>query len=370
MPRPIGQPGRMRSQSPSQCTPFNTDRTGFNSNSTRDNCLIRYGLPSYSHNMTSAHTTRPPLRTWLITGATSGIGLELTRQALDAGEAVAALARHTGPLLEFDGNPKLLAIATDVREASSVHAAVNDAVARFGRIDVVANNAGYGLFGAVEESSDAQARAIFDTNVFGALNVLRAVLPVLRAQRSGYIFQGSSLYGQSAHPGVGHSSRRPSMPWKACPMPWPARLHRSESTRNQSDARAARSHRDEIPRQSRLRRHPERLRPDGSGSPHNHLRTSTASILRSGTDRRGHPHGAGKLPSSTAFGIGRGKRCRHACGVECPAGRSGRLVERDRRRRLGAVGSKDGSVSFLSVGGRKHLELRPITIDRTITRES
>jgi NAD(P)-dependent dehydrogenase (short-subunit alcohol dehydrogenase family) len=153
--------------------------------------------------MTFTGTTRPPLRTWLITGATSGIGRELTRQALEAGEAVAALARHIKPLLEFDGNPNLLAIATDVRDASSVRAAVNDAVARFGRIDVVANNAGYGLFGAVEESTDAQARAIFDTKVFGALNVLRAVLPVLRAQRSGHVFQGSSLYGQSAHPGVG-----------------------------------------------------------------------------------------------------------------------------------------------------------------------
>jgi NAD(P)-dependent dehydrogenase (short-subunit alcohol dehydrogenase family) len=66
-----------------------------------------------------------------------------------------------------------------------------------------AHIAGYGAFGAVEEATDAQARAIFDTNVFGPLNVLRATLPVLRGQRSGHILQGSSLYGQSAHPGVG-----------------------------------------------------------------------------------------------------------------------------------------------------------------------
>jgi NADP-dependent 3-hydroxy acid dehydrogenase YdfG len=142
-------------------------------------------------------------RIWLITGASSGIGRELTRQALDAGEAVAALARNTQPLVENGGNPLLLAIDTDVRDAAAVQAAVDSAVARFGRIDVVANNAGYGLFGAVEEATDAQVRAIFDTNVFGVLNVLRATLPVLRAQRSGHILQGSSLYGQSAHPGVG-----------------------------------------------------------------------------------------------------------------------------------------------------------------------
>ena len=77
------------------------------------------------------------------------------------------------------------------------------AVKAFGRIDVVANIAGYGLFGAVEESTDEQARGIFDTNVFGVLNVLRAALPVLRAQRGGHIVQGSSYYGRTAHPGVG-----------------------------------------------------------------------------------------------------------------------------------------------------------------------
>jgi NAD(P)-dependent dehydrogenase (short-subunit alcohol dehydrogenase family) len=82
-------------------------------------------------------------------------------------------------------------------------AAVAAAVQTFGRIDVVHNNAGYGVFGAVEEVTDEQARGIFDTNVFGVLNVLRATLPVLRAQRAGHILQGSSFYGQSAHPGVG-----------------------------------------------------------------------------------------------------------------------------------------------------------------------
>ncbi|MEV7541126.1 SDR family NAD(P)-dependent oxidoreductase [Streptomyces sp. NPDC089915] len=153
---------------------------------------------------TSSHT-QPPARTWLITGATSGIGRELTLQALENGDTVAALARDTSSLAEPAGahGERLLLIQADVRDERAVQGAVEAALTRFGRIDVVANNAGYGLFGAVEEASDAQVRAVFDTNVFGVLNVLRATLPVLRAQRSGHVLQGSSVYGQSAHAGVG-----------------------------------------------------------------------------------------------------------------------------------------------------------------------
>jgi NAD(P)-dependent dehydrogenase (short-subunit alcohol dehydrogenase family) len=140
---------------------------------------------------------------WFVTGATSGIGQQLVRQALAAGEQVIAVARTTGSLAQAGPEPALLAIDADVRDEAAMHEAVEQAVAKFGRIDVVANNAGYGAFGAVEESTDAQARAIFDTNVFGVLNVLRATLPVLRAQRSGHILQGSSYYGQTADPGTG-----------------------------------------------------------------------------------------------------------------------------------------------------------------------
>ncbi|MFD7027257.1 SDR family NAD(P)-dependent oxidoreductase [Streptomyces sp. NPDC059917] len=152
---------------------------------------------------TSNPQTHP--RAWLITGATSGIGRELTLQALQSGDVVSALARDTASLeelIEVHGE-RLLLIQADVRDEQAVREAVERTLARFGRIDVVANNAGYGLFGAIEEASDAQIRAVFDTNVFGVLNVLRATLPVLRAQRSGHILQGSSVYGQSAHPGVG-----------------------------------------------------------------------------------------------------------------------------------------------------------------------
>ncbi|MEV6390121.1 SDR family NAD(P)-dependent oxidoreductase [Nocardia xishanensis] len=150
--------------------------------------------------MTNTGNT-PPI--WFITGASSGIGRELTIQALTAGETVVAVARHTETLCDLGEPGRLLTIEADVRDETAVAKAVEQSVARFGRIDIVANLAGYGLFGAVEEAADAQARAIFDTNVFGVLNVLRATLPVLRDQRSGHILQGSSYYGQTADPGVG-----------------------------------------------------------------------------------------------------------------------------------------------------------------------
>jgi NAD(P)-dependent dehydrogenase (short-subunit alcohol dehydrogenase family) len=147
----------------------------------------------------------PVPRSWFITGGSSGIGRELTLAALGRGDRVAAAARRVDGIADlaerFPG--RFLALELDVRDEAAVRRGVEAAVAGFGRLDVVANNAGYGLFGAVEEVTDAQARAVFDTNVFGVLNVLRAVLPVLRAQRSGHVLQGSSVYGQVAHPGVG-----------------------------------------------------------------------------------------------------------------------------------------------------------------------
>ncbi|GAA1201210.1 SDR family NAD(P)-dependent oxidoreductase [Pseudonocardia alaniniphila] len=151
-------------------------------------------------------TTQPnSRRTWLVTGATSGIGRELVAQVLASGDQVTAVARRSarlGDLTEkYAGT--VLAIDADVRNEDDMQRVVDATVESFGRIDVVANNAGYGLFGAVEEAGDEQARAIFDTNVFGVLNVLRAALPVLRRQRSGHVLQGSSFYGQFAHPGVG-----------------------------------------------------------------------------------------------------------------------------------------------------------------------
>jgi short-subunit dehydrogenase len=154
--------------------------------------------------MLTAMTDHTP-RTWFITGASSGIGLSLARAAASRGENVVALARHmeSAQVLIDEHRARILALSTDVRVPKEVEDAVSRAVHAFGRIDVVANNAGYGVFGAVEEASDEQARGIFDTNVFGVLNVLRATLPVLRAQGRGHIVQGSSYYGRVAHPGVG-----------------------------------------------------------------------------------------------------------------------------------------------------------------------
>jgi NAD(P)-dependent dehydrogenase (short-subunit alcohol dehydrogenase family) len=143
--------------------------------------------------------------TWFITGASSGIGLALAHAAAGRGDNVVALARDIAPLGALAGvhGDRVLALSGDVRRQADVDEAVARAVEAFGRVDIVANNAGYGLFGAVEESTDEQARGVFDTNVFGVLNVLRATLPVLRAQRGGHIVQGSSYYGRTAHPGVG-----------------------------------------------------------------------------------------------------------------------------------------------------------------------
>jgi len=153
----------------------------------------------------AAHTQPQSTRTWFITGASSGIGLALAARAAERGDNVIAIARHAESLTSLSEkySNQVLAVSADVANSNQVHSAVNAGLERFGRIDFVANNAGYGLFGAVEEATDAQVRAIFDTNVHGVLNVLRATLPTLRAQKSGHILQGSSYFGQMAHAGVG-----------------------------------------------------------------------------------------------------------------------------------------------------------------------
>lgn len=134
---------------------------------------------------------------WLVTGASRGLGAEIVKGALDAGHHVVATARKPdGITARFpDAGQALLALPLDVTDAAQAEVAVHDAVDRFGRIDVVVNNAGRGLLGAVEEASDAAVRAVYDTNVFGTLTVLRAVLPVLRRQRAGRIVNISSIGG-------------------------------------------------------------------------------------------------------------------------------------------------------------------------------
>jgi NAD(P)-dependent dehydrogenase (short-subunit alcohol dehydrogenase family) len=132
-----------------------------------------------------------------VTGASRGFGAEIVEKALAAGHSVVATARDPRAIAARfpDAGDHLLPVALDVLDEAQAAAAVEAAVQRFGRIDVVVNNAGRGLLSAVEEASDAAARAVFDTNVFGILNVLRAVLPTLRAQRSGRIINLSSIGG-------------------------------------------------------------------------------------------------------------------------------------------------------------------------------
>ncbi|MGY2083610.1 SDR family oxidoreductase [Blastococcus sp. SYSU DS0539] len=144
-------------------------------------------------------------RTWFITGASRGFGREWSIAALERGDDVAATARDTASLdgLVQQFGDKVLPIQLDVDDRDAVFAAVREAHDRFGSLDVVVNNAGYGQFGMVEEISEAEARAQFDTNVFGALFVTQAALPYLRAQGSGHILQVSSIGGISAFPNIG-----------------------------------------------------------------------------------------------------------------------------------------------------------------------
>ncbi|MDP9651448.1 NADP-dependent 3-hydroxy acid dehydrogenase YdfG [Paraburkholderia caledonica] len=123
-------------------------------------------------------------RVWFITGASRGFGARIAQAALDDGNAVVATGRNAAAIAERLGeSPALLTFALDVTNEAQAKAAVEAAVDKFGRIDVLVNNAGFGLLAAVEESSDADVRRIYETNVFGLLNVTRAVLPVMRKQR-------------------------------------------------------------------------------------------------------------------------------------------------------------------------------------------
>lgn len=138
---------------------------------------------------------------WFVTGASRGFGAEIVKEALARGNQVVATARKPEEI-PFSGDD-VLALALDVTDEKQARAAVDSAVQRFGRIDVLVNNAGRGLLGAVEEVSDSAARAVFDTNVFGTLNVQRAVLPILRSQRSGRVISISSVGGFTGTPGWG-----------------------------------------------------------------------------------------------------------------------------------------------------------------------
>lgn len=150
-------------------------------------------------------------KTWFITGASRGFGREWAIAALDRGDSVAATARDTSTLddLVAKYGDLLLPITLDVTDRDADFAAVREAHDRFGRLDVVVNNAGYGQFGMVEELSEQELRDQLETNLFGALWVTQAALPFMREQGSGHIIQVSSIGGVSAFPNVGayHASK-------------------------------------------------------------------------------------------------------------------------------------------------------------------
>ncbi|MDZ3991922.1 oxidoreductase [Pseudomonas sp. Teo4] len=144
------------------------------------------------------------MRTWLITGASRGFGTLIAQQALAAGDAVIATARNPQDIeTRLGQHPNLLAVRLDVTREDEAHAAVSAGIKRFGRIDVLVNNAGFGVLGAVEETSASETERLFATNVFGVLNVTRAVLPHMRRQRSGHVINISSLGGYQAYMGWG-----------------------------------------------------------------------------------------------------------------------------------------------------------------------
>jgi NAD(P)-dependent dehydrogenase (short-subunit alcohol dehydrogenase family) len=142
-------------------------------------------------------------KVWLITGASRGLGAEVAKAALDTGEKVIATGRETQGLDISPGNESLLPLEMDVTNTAQVEAGIRKSIERFGRIDVLVNNAGFGILGAIEETAAEDVERIYRTNVFGLLNVIRAVLPTMRKQRSGHIINFSSLGGFRASAGWG-----------------------------------------------------------------------------------------------------------------------------------------------------------------------
>lgn len=143
---------------------------------------------------------------WFVTGASKGLGLALVKKLLKEGYRVVATSRNVNELQQaVDGDREIfLPLGVDLKNESSVEKAIKDTVAHFGSIDVVVNNAGYGLLGSLEELSDEEVRQNFDINVFGVLNVIRKALPYMRKQKSGHFFNIASIGGfVGTFPGFG-----------------------------------------------------------------------------------------------------------------------------------------------------------------------
>jgi NAD(P)-dependent dehydrogenase (short-subunit alcohol dehydrogenase family) len=151
--------------------------------------------------MTSADT----FRVWLVTGSSSGFGLHIAQAALERGDRVVATARRPESLedLVASAPDRALAVGLDVTDADQIESAVAAALERFGRVDVLVNNAGYGSVGAVEETDMNDLRALMETMFFGAVALTKAVLPHMRERGSGAVVQMSSQGGQVTFPGYG-----------------------------------------------------------------------------------------------------------------------------------------------------------------------
>lgn len=139
---------------------------------------------------------------WLITGCSSGFGREIARAALEAGHSVVVTARRPETVQDLvdEFGARAVAVALDVTDSDQIAAAVTAAEDAFGGIDVLVNNAGHGYLSAVEEGNDAEVRRLFDTNYFGAVDMIKAVLPSMRARKSGHIVNISSMTGLVANP--------------------------------------------------------------------------------------------------------------------------------------------------------------------------
>jgi NAD(P)-dependent dehydrogenase (short-subunit alcohol dehydrogenase family) len=145
-------------------------------------------------------------KTWLITGSSRGLGRDLAKTVLDSGDNVVATARRPEQLddLVQEYGDRVRAVQLDVTDAAAARAAVQTAIDAFGALDVVVNNAGYANSASIEDTPDDDFRAQIETNLFGVVNVTKAALPVLRAQRSGHFIQFSSIGGRvGGTPGMG-----------------------------------------------------------------------------------------------------------------------------------------------------------------------
>jgi len=169
------------------------------------------------------------MKNWLITGVSRGLGKALAEAALARGDTVIGTVRDSAPQIAT-GRGQFHCLRLEIRDPAAIEATVARAFDLAGRLDVVVNNAGYGLLGAIENASDAEMAHLFDVNVFGPVRLIRAVLPRLRAQRAGHIINITSIAGR-APMAAQVFTPLPSSPSKGCRRRW----HRKRAPRHQGD---------------------------------------------------------------------------------------------------------------------------------------